>query len=153
MRLTSKSRYAVSAMIDLGIKAGRRPVALVDVLDDEDISLSYLEQIFSRLKGGDLVVGVRGPRGGYHLAHPAEEITVGQIIDAVEERNVRARKSRTTGGKSAAHEAWELLSAQISDVLHGITLSQLLDKVDIPAAAKAKSTSSRRTNQSRTRAA
>ncbi|MCP4043044.1 MAG: Rrf2 family transcriptional regulator [Gammaproteobacteria bacterium] len=152
MRLTAKSRHAVAALIDLGLKAGKYPVALIDILEDHDISLSYLEQIFSNLKAANLVVGIRGPRGGYRLSAPPEEITVKQIVEAVEETSKRARKSLITGEKSAAHEAWNILSTQITDFLQGITLAQLLANVANASPAKQRSaTSNRRTQHSRRR--
>jgi len=131
MRLSAKSRHAVAAMIDLGIKSARRPVALVDILDDHDISLSYLEQIFSRLKDHGLVEGIRGPRGGYRLSRDAGEITMAQIVDAVEDTSYRGRKSRLTGEKSEAHELWDSLSTQIMGFLDGIPLASLLQKADV----------------------
>lgn len=130
MRLSAKSRHAVAAMIDLGIKSKARPVALVDVLDDHDISLSYLEQIFARLKDSGLVEGIRGPRGGYRLSRPAEEISVAQIVRAVEDTSYRGRKSRLTGEKSEAHRVWDGLSACILSFLDGITLAQYLEKAE-----------------------
>lgn len=136
MRISAKSRHAVAAMIDLGLKSQQRPVALVDVLDDHDISLSYLEQIFSRLKESKLVEGIRGPRGGYRLARPADEITVADIIGAVEDTSARGRKGRATGRQSVAHELWDDLSQQINDFLDGIKLSELLGRTNITEFAR-----------------
>lgn len=131
MRLSAKSRHAVAAMLDLAIKSRFRPVALADILDDQDISLSYLEQIFSRLKDHKLVQGIRGPRGGYRLAGAPESISVGLIVQAVEDVSYRGRKSRVTGRKSEAHEMWDDLSARIIAFLNGVTLAQLLEKANI----------------------
>jgi Rrf2 family iron-sulfur cluster assembly transcriptional regulator len=128
MRISAKSRHAIAALVDLGMKANRRPVALVDVLDDQDISLSYLEQIFGRLKEHALVVGVRGPRGGYRLARDAAEISVAQVVNAVEDRSLRGRKSRATGQPSEAHRLWDGLSASVLGFLDRITLADLLEK-------------------------
>jgi Rrf2 family iron-sulfur cluster assembly transcriptional regulator len=136
MRLSSKSRHAVAAMIDLGLKSRARPVALVDILDDHDISLSYLEQIFSRLKDSKLVVGIRGPRGGYRLARPAEEISMADIVSAVEDASYRGRKSRVTGRQSPAHELWDQLSERIHDFLDDIKLAELLEKANIAEFAR-----------------
>ncbi len=130
MRISAKSRHAVAAMIDLGLKSVTRPVALVDILDDHDISLSYLEQIFSKLKEHGLVEGIRGPRGGYRLSRPANEITVGHIVRAVEERSYRGRKSRITGQKSEAHELWDALSRDILAFLDGISVGDFITSVD-----------------------
>jgi len=129
MRVSAKSRHAVAAMVDLGIKSVHRPVALVDILDDEDISLSYLEQIFSRLKDHGLVGGIRGPRGGYRLSREASDISVAQIVAAVEDRSFRGRKSRVTGQPSEAHRLWDDLSSEIMGFLDGITLGDLLEQV------------------------
>lgn len=128
MRVSAKSRHAVAAMVDLGLKSGYRPVALVDVLDDQDISLSYLEQIFSRLKDHGLVEGIRGPRGGYRLSRDLGDISVAQIVAAVEDRSLRGRKSRLTGQPSEAHKLWDGLSSEIMGFLDGITLADLVDK-------------------------
>ena len=114
MRVSAKSRHAVAALVDLGIKSVHRPVALVDILDDQDISLSYLEQIFGRLKDHGLVEGVRGPRGGYRLSREAGDISVAQIVAAVEDRSFRGRKSRITGQPSEAHRIWDSLSSHLS---------------------------------------
>ena len=130
MRLSAKSRHAVAAMIDLGLKSATRPVALVDILDEHDISLSYLEQIFSRLKDAGLVEGIRGPRGGYRLSRPSNEISVAAIVRAVEDTSYRGRKSRLTGQQSEAHKLWNSLSAAIFDFLGNITLAEYLEKAN-----------------------
>ena len=140
MRVSAKSRHAVAALVDLGIKSVHRPVALVDILDDQDISLSYLEQIFGRLKDHGLVEGVRGPRGGYRLSREAGDISVAQIVAAVEDRSFRGRKSRITGQPSEAHQIWDGLSSEIMGFLDGITLGALLEQVRgsgyVPAGAR-----------------
>ena len=130
MRLSAKSRHAVAAMIDLGLKSATRPVALVDILDDHDISLSYLEQIFSRLKDAKLVEGIRGPRGGYRLSRPPKDISVAEIVQAVEDASYRGRKSRLTGQQSEAHILWNGLSAAIIEFLQNITLAEYLEKAN-----------------------
>jgi Rrf2 family iron-sulfur cluster assembly transcriptional regulator len=130
MRLSAKSRHAVAAMIDLGLKSASRPVALVDILDDQDISLSYLEQIFSRLKDAELVEGIRGPRGGYRLSRSAQDISIAQIVRAVEDTSYRGRKSRTTGQPSEAHKLWDSLSGSIFDFLGQISLAEYLDRAN-----------------------
>jgi len=85
MRLTTKGRYAVTAMLDLALHADTRPVSLADISGRQDISLSYLEQLFSKLRRQDLVASVRGPGGGYRLSRGGQDIFVAQIIDAVNE--------------------------------------------------------------------
>lgn len=140
MRVSAKSRHAVAALVDLGMKSTHRPVALVDILDDQDISLSYLEQIFSRLKDHGLVEGVRGPRGGYRLSRPAGDISVAQVVAAVEDRSFRGRKSRITGQPSEAHRLWDSLSSEIMGFLDGITIGDLLEQARsaglVPAGAR-----------------
>ena len=85
MRLTTKGRYAVTAMLDLALHSGQGPVTLADISERQGISLSYLEQLFARLKRGELVFSVRGPGGGYLLSRGEAEIFVAQVIDAVNE--------------------------------------------------------------------
>jgi Rrf2 family iron-sulfur cluster assembly transcriptional regulator len=118
-------------MLDLAVKSVCRPVALVDILDEHDISLSYLEQIFSRLKDKGLVQGIRGPRGGYRLSRPATDISVADIVQAVEDRSYRGRKSRITGEPSEAHRLWDNLSEQIMGFLSDISLAALLEKANV----------------------
>jgi len=120
-------------MVDLAMKSKHRPVALVDILDDQDISLSYLEQLFGRLKEKNLVVGIRGPKGGYRLGLAADAITVGQIVDAVEDYSYRGRKSRITGEQSDAHLVWNMLSGDIQQFLQGLSLTSLMDSAGLTA--------------------
>ena len=87
MRLSTKGRYAVTAMIDLALHNDVGPVALTDIADTQKISVSYLEQLFARLRKNGLVTGMRGPGGGYRLARAADEITVAEIIAAVDRNN------------------------------------------------------------------
>ena len=86
MRLTTKGRYAVTAMLDLGFHSRVKPVTLTEIATRQTISVSYLEQLFSRLRRADLVVGVRGPGGGYKLSREAVEISIAEIILAVDEQ-------------------------------------------------------------------
>ena len=85
MKLTTRGRYAVTAMLDLAINGGKRPVSLADISGRQEISLSYLEQLFAKLRREQLVTSARGPGGGYRLARSGEEIFVAEIIDAVDE--------------------------------------------------------------------
>ena len=85
MRLSTKGRYAVMAMVDLASSSKGGPIALADIAERQEISLSYLEQLFARLRKGGLVKSVRGPGGGYLLAHPADEMRISDIILAVDE--------------------------------------------------------------------
>lgn len=128
MRLTTKARYAVTAMLDLAIHENRGPVSLADISECQGISQSYLEQLFARLRRRGLVTGTRGPHGGYRLARPADAVTVAEIIDAVDEE---VDATRCSGGQNChdgerclTHELWSELSTRIRDFLTGITLAQ-----------------------------
>ena len=132
MKLTSKGRYAVTAMIDIALNQGKGPITLSLISERQGISLSYLEQLFAKLKRADLVSSARGPGGGYRLSRAPEEVTVSQIIRAVDE-SVDARKC---GGKSncrngdecLSHELWSELSDLIDSFLTSITLQTLIDQ-------------------------
>lgn len=139
MRLTTKGRYAVTAMLDLALHATDAPVPLADISQRQGISLSYLEQLFSRLRRQGLVSSARGPGGGYRLAHAASDIAVVHVINAIDE-NVNVTRC---GGKGdcqdgepcLTHELWCDLSAQIHDFLAGIDLQQLVDRRSIKEVA------------------
>ena len=92
MKLTSKGRYAVTAILDIALHAGTDPVCLADISERQSISLSYLEQLFAKLRRGGLVKSVRGPGGGYRLALPADQISIGMVISAVNE-NINVTRS------------------------------------------------------------
>lgn len=130
MRLSTKGRYAVTAMIDLALHNDVGPVALTDIADTQKISVSYLEQLFARLRKNGLVTGMRGPGGGYRLARPAAEITVAEIITAVDEpidmTRCAGKEDCQDGEKCLTHELWVDLSKQLYDFLHGITLGQVV---------------------------
>jgi len=130
MRLTSKGRYAVTAMIDLALHADVKPVPLAEISERQSISLSYLEQLFSRLRRKNLVASARGPGGGYKLGMLPGLISVGMIIDAVDE-NVKATKCDSSGGcndgkRCLTHSLWDDLSERISDFLDNISLADLM---------------------------
>jgi Rrf2 family iron-sulfur cluster assembly transcriptional regulator len=135
MRLTTKGRYAVTAMLDLAIHADREPVTLSDISLRQDISLSYLEQLFGRLRRRQLVVSIRGPGGGYQLARNTAEIAIVDIINAVDE-SVDATRCQGQGncqqGETClTHHLWEDLSQQIHEFLRGISLADLMARHDI----------------------
>ncbi|MDF1621870.1 Fe-S cluster assembly transcriptional regulator IscR [Pseudohongiella nitratireducens] len=135
MRLTTKGRYAVTAMLDLAIHAGTEPVTLSDISLRQDISLSYLEQLFGRLRRRQLVVSIRGPGGGYQLAHETGDIAIVDIINAVDE-SVDATRCQGQGncqqGETClTHHLWEDLSQQIHEFLRGISLADLMARHDI----------------------
>ena len=124
MRLTTKGRYAVTAMLDLALNAREAPVSLADISERQGISLSYLEQLFAKLRRNGLVSSVRGPGGGYQLAHAATDIQIVQVIDAVDESVDATRckgKGNCQGGETClTHYLWCELSEQIHD-FSGIT--------------------------------
>ncbi|MGJ8679734.1 Fe-S cluster assembly transcriptional regulator IscR [Paraglaciecola sp.] len=135
MKLTSKGRYAVTAMLDVSLHSQRGPVSLADISERQEISLSYLEQLFSRLRKESLVDSVRGPGGGYKLGRDAGEISIGEVIRAVNE-SVDATKCQglagCQGGKRClTHNLWEGLSDRISVFLDGITLGELMEQHEV----------------------
>lgn len=132
MRLTTKGRYAVTAMLDLAFHSQTKPVTLTDIATRQTISLSYLEQLFARLRKAGMVKGVRGPGGGYTLSRSAQDINIADIIEAVDE----PVDSSKCGGKAnchndqpcLTHDLWMGLSEQIRNYLKQITLGQLLER-------------------------
>lgn len=140
MRLTTKGRYAVTAMLDLSINANHGPVTLSDISKRQDISLSYLEQLFAKLRKQDLVSSVRGPGGGYLLGKKDSEIDVAEIIDAVNESLDTTKcqgKGDCHGGEIClTHHLWEDLSSQIHKFLSNITLADLVSKREIEEIAR-----------------
>ncbi|GAL21601.1 Fe-S cluster assembly transcriptional regulator IscR [Vibrio maritimus] len=130
MRLTSKGRYAVTAMLDVALHSQQSPVPLADISERQGISLSYLEQLFSKLRKAGLVASVRGPGGGYRLGAEANEISIGTVIAAVDESvdaTKCAGKGDCQGGtRCLTHTLWRDLSSRISDFLNNITLGELM---------------------------
>jgi len=141
MRLSTKSRYAVTAMLDLALHGSRGPVTLADISDNQSISLSYLEQLFASLRARELVRGVRGPGGGYYLGRDPSEITIADIICAVDEW---VEYTRSSAYRSNANEVapfttrglWDDLSQQIFDFLSDITLHELVERGGLIEAAQ-----------------
>jgi len=135
MRLSTKGRYGVTAMMDLAIHDNAGPVTLADISQCQGISLSYLEQLFSKLRKHGLVDGVRGPGGGYKLARSPESITVAEIIAAVDERvditNCGGNGDCQNGERCLTHELWSELSNRLFDFLNEITLSQFVNRPGI----------------------
>ena len=131
MRLTTKGRYAVTAMLDLAIHDNKGPITLSDISQRQGISLSYLEQLFSRLRKNGLVTSARGPGGGYRLSRVAAEISVVSVITAVDEK-IDARKCEGKGNcqdekRCLTHDLWGDLSKQIHSFLSGISLGDLVE--------------------------
>ncbi len=135
MRLTTKGRYAVTAMLDLALNAEKGPISLADISKRQEISLSYLEQLFSKLRQQNLVSSVRGPGGGYKLSGDPESISVAQIIDAVNESidatNCGGAGNCQQGQVCLTHYLWCDLSDQIHNFLSGITLAGLVARQDV----------------------
>ena len=136
MRLSTKGRYAVMAMAYLAShETGGRPVSLADIAERQEISLSYLEQLFAKLRRGGLVGSVRGPGGGYRLARPADELRVADIIMAVDEpitatrcKLGSAKGCAGQGGRCITHDLWEELGHQIHVFLSSVSLADVVDK-------------------------
>lgn len=130
MKLATKARYGVTAMMDLAINENIRPVTLADISQYQGISLSYLEQLFAKLRSKDLVRGVRGPGGGYRLARSASEISIAQIVAAIndmEEKSPSESIHTSNVQKSETlNDMWDNLSGQIYQFLDGITLDQFV---------------------------
>lgn len=135
MRLTTKGRYAVTAMLDLALHATRGPVSLADISKRQQISLSYLEQLFAKLRQNTLVSSVRGPGGGYKLSRSSAEIYVAQIIDAVNESvdvtSCSGAGNCQQGDVCLTHYLWCDLSDQIHNFLSDISLASLVERQDV----------------------
>ena len=132
MKLTTKGRYAVTAMLDLALHAQSGPVSLADISERQGISISYLEQLFAKLRKNNLVSSVRGPGGGYRLSRFAAEVFVAHIIDAVDEKVDVTRCAGNgdcqDGETCLTHDLWQDLSKQIHQFLSSISLQNLLDR-------------------------
>jgi Rrf2 family iron-sulfur cluster assembly transcriptional regulator len=139
MRLTTKGRYAVTAMLDLALNATEKPITLADISQRQGISLSYLEQLFSRMRKQELVTSARGPGGGYRLSRDANDINIAQVIEAVDEKvmlnRCEGRGDCLNGGPCLTHELWCNLSDQIHDFLNGISLGQLVEEQHVKEVA------------------
>ncbi len=135
MRLTTKGRYAVTAMLDLALHSAAGPVSLAEIAGRQELSLSYLEQLFVKLRRNKLVVSSRGPGGGYSLNHPVADICVADIIDAVDERvdatNCSGKSDCQEGNTCLTHHLWNDLTQQIHGFLTGISLADLVNRKEI----------------------
>jgi len=132
MRLTTKGRFAVTAMVDLAMRGGKAPVTLAAISERQKISLSYLEQLFGKLRRNNIVESVRGPGGGYYLARPGSKISIAEIVIAVDEP-LDATKCGGMGNCQGdeqpciTHDLWMGLNESILDYLQAVTLQQLVD--------------------------
>jgi len=144
MRLTTKGRYAVTAVLDLSFHNDEGPVSLADISSRQDISLSYLEQLFARLRRNNIVVSTRGPGGGYSLSRDSDDISMAEIIVAVDESyeatNCGGSKSENGGCSNEhqclTHDLWHELSQEIHSFLNGISLAELMKQKGIASVAE-----------------
>ena len=132
MRLTTKGRFAVTAMIDLALNDSEGPVTLAEISERQKISLSYLEQLFGRLRRRELVASVRGPGGGYTMARKTQDVTVAEIIRAVDEpidaTQCGGRENCRDERKCITHDLWASLNEKIFEYLNSVTLAQMVVK-------------------------
>lgn len=132
MRLTTKGRFAVTAMIDLAMNAQNHAVKLNAISERQQISLSYLEQLFSKLRRAGLVESIRGPGGGYVLGKSADQINIAQIIAAAEDSLdatlCSGKANCQSGAPCLTHNLWENLNQTINEYLSGVTLASLLEQ-------------------------
>ena len=139
MRLTTKGRFAVTAMIDLGLNGGERPVTLSAISERQNISLSYLEQLFAKLRRHGIVESVRGPGGGYCLARDAAKISVADVIIAVDEpldaTQCGGRENCKSEHRCMTHDLWSTLNRKMLDYLASVNLAELVDKQHARVAA------------------
>ena len=130
MRLTTRGRYAVTAMIDLSVNQDHGPVTLKSISDNQGISLSYLEQLFAKMRKSKLVLGTRGPGGGYVLARDVDQISIADIVLAVDEpldiTECEGKLNCHDGKKCLTHGLWSELSDQLHEFLSGICLGELM---------------------------
>ncbi|MDH5300388.1 MAG: Rrf2 family transcriptional regulator [Gammaproteobacteria bacterium] len=129
MKISSKGRYAVAAMMDLALNENKGPITIADISEKQNISLSYLEQIFADLRKGGLVRGTRGPGGGYRLARHPENISVAEIIDVLNEKRPRLS---TEDERYEPYQLWARLSHRMHDFLAEISLQECLQNGGLP---------------------
>jgi Rrf2 family iron-sulfur cluster assembly transcriptional regulator len=139
MKLTSKGRYAVTAMLDVALHSRNGPVSLADISERQEISLSYLEQLFARLRKEQLVSSVRGPGGGYKLGRAANDIAIGEVIRAVDESvdatRCQGQADCQGGERCLTHTLWQDLSDRISQFLNGISIGELMKTSEVKEVA------------------
>lgn len=144
MKLSTKGRYAVTAMMDIALHEKQGPVTLAAISQCQGISLSYLEQLFAKLRKQGLVKGVRGPGGGYRLAKSADQISVADIIQSVDEKldmtKCGGRGNCSSGEKCLTHQLWFELSCKLYKFLSGIKLDQYVNRPEINELVKKQDT-------------
>jgi len=135
MRLTTKGRFAVTAMIDLALRQHNGPVTLAGISQRQRISLSYLEQLFALLRRHGLVEGLRGPGGGYRLSRRPQDISVAEVITAIGEgidtTQCQGHRDCQDGDECLTHQLWTKLGREIFDFLNGITLASFIERDDV----------------------
>ncbi|TVP93330.1 MAG: Fe-S cluster assembly transcriptional regulator IscR [Pseudomonadaceae bacterium] len=135
MRLTTKGRYAVTAMLDLALHESQGPITLADISQRQGVSISYLEQLFAKLRRNKLVESVRGPGGGYRLSGGAGNISVAQIVEAVNDSmdatRCRGKGDCQNGAVCLTHHLWSDLSDRLHQFLDDISLAELVSRADI----------------------
>ncbi len=158
MKLTTKGRFAVTAMLDIALQAPEEFVTLTEIGERRHLSISYLEQLFGKLRKAGLVVGNRGPKGGYRLSKPSSEIKVDEILDAVDSTLKTSACTKSRGslcdgeGECITFDLWDNLNKEMRKFLHGISLADLAEKKQLkdhgihPVQILKKSTNSSRHN-------
>ena len=149
MKMSTKGRYAVMAMIDVAVHSGGEPISLAEIAERQDISQEYLEQLFGKLRKQKLVESARGPGGGYRLARDMRLIPVAEIIAAVDEElhftrcNGDAVEGCVKGERCNAHDLWSSLGRQMMNFLASISLEDVVEKRNLALAATIKQTKDR----------
>jgi len=135
MKLTTKGRYAVTAMLDLALHDSESPINLAEISQRQNISLTYLEQLFSKLRRHGLVDSARGPGGGYRLALDADDITIAKVIYSVDEpvdvTRCGGKQDCQEGQRCLTHDLWMELNLHVSEFLNGITLGDLVQRNNV----------------------
>ncbi len=140
MKLTTKGRYAVNALLDLALHDKEGPVSLADISKRQSISQTYLEQLFSKLKRHGLVSSLRGPHGGYRLALETDEISIAKIIYSVDEKiditRCHGKQNCQKDKRCLTHDLWMELNMHVSGFLNGITISDLINRNNVRHVSK-----------------
>jgi len=140
MKLTTKGRYAVNALLDLALHDKEGPVSLADISKRQSISQTYLEQLFSKLKRHGLVSSLRGPHGGYRLALETDEISIAKIIYSVDEKiditRCHGKQNCQKDKRCLTHDLWMELNMHVSGFLNGITISDLINRNNVKHVSK-----------------
>ena len=140
MKLTTKGRYAVTALLDLALHDAGGPVSLTEIAQRQDISLTYLEQLFSKLRRKGLIESARGPGGGYRLAQDAEEITIARVIYSVDEpidvTRCGGKQNCQGDSRCLTHDLWMELNLHVSEFLNGVTIADLVQRNNVKQVAQ-----------------